>query len=124
MSTISLTPADIATWTTRRLMVPWDRLYETAKALTGEPTWTHQLPRVFREVGPQLAKAFPAMAKQFEADDARVTEDNANDIIGEWNAKFGIEHELAVPLVGHVSIDPMTEAIDMMGPERVMGVSV
>jgi hypothetical protein len=99
-------------------------VYEVLNWMTGESVYTHQIPRICREAVPVLLALYPNM--QAAIDEAeQVNADNWRDWIAKWKDRYG--DEIAVPLMNiaeHERIDPMSELVEMVSPERIITIGV
>jgi len=115
---------DILSVTTGRLVSPRhiDGVYDILNWMTGESLFTHQLPRVGREAAPVLLAEHPHLAEA-QADAEAVNKDNWQDFLARMVAKFG--ETLPVPKMNrdqHESIDPMSELVEKVHPDRIIAV--
>lgn len=114
---------DILSMTTGKLVSSrrMTGVYELAEWMAGEPIWTHQLPRMFREAAPVLLAAHPQLAN---ADCEGVTPENLVDRTAGWVAQFGAT--LPVPRLTadqHERIDPLSELAEKVRPDRIVVVA-
>ena len=112
--------SDILSMTTGKLVSSrhMTGVYELAEWMAGEPIWTHQLPRMFREAKPVLLAAHPQLV---DADCEGVTPENIADRIAGWVEQFG--ETLPVPRMNadqHERIDPLSELVEKVGPDRIV----
>lgn len=105
-------------------------VYEICDWMTGEPTFTHQLSRVSREIEGPLREQHPDLAA-VEVPEGLDSWDKVNAFLGALYPKFGKK----VPVVpigaaDHTSIDPIAElkmikpdaqiiSVNLGGPEDV-----
>lgn len=91
-------------------------VYALCDWMTGEQNFTHQLPRVSREIEPQLRADFPDLA----AVGAPVGRIHSREDALEWLASLGLgetrEVERLRDSADHTHIDPIDE-IKMMRPD-------
>jgi hypothetical protein len=108
---------DILTITTGRLVSPShiDGVYKICDWMTGESNFTHQLPRVSREIEPQLREDFPDLAAIVVPDWEDATKETVYGWLDEQVKIYGETREvrrLADPSA-HESIDPLSEIARM-----------
>ena len=93
-------------------------LYKIAQHLTGEPIWTHQLPRVMTESKPHLLAQFPALAA---VTGEEVTPDNCWTWLHDRVAEHGEWFDVApMPEHAHESIDPLSELAEKVHPSKIV----
>lgn len=99
-------------------------VYEVLNWMTGESVMTHQIPRISREARPVLLAEYPDM--QAAIDEAeQVNGDNWLDWLATWRERYGTE--IAVPVMNiaeHERIDPMSELVGMVHPDRIVEVKL
>lgn len=111
----------VLTMTTGKLLCSMDEVYRIAQHLTGEPVWTHQLPRVGRESRPHLLAQFPALAS---VTGDEVTPDNYAAWLYDRVSEHGEFLDVApLPEHAHESIDPLSELAEKVHPDRIVVVS-
>lgn len=113
---------DVLSITTGRLVSPsvMDGMYAICEHLAGEAVWTHQLPRVADEAKPVLLSFYPELA---DIDYSGITQDNWREWLAEQVERYG--ETRAVPQLSvdeHESIDPLSEAAEMVPPGRILAV--
>lgn len=109
---------------TGMLICPIDQVYEVSAYMAGEPVWTHQLPRVSREIGASLRARRPDLLATF--DEAKeVTPDNYRDYLARFLDRHGPTISVS-PMSEdqHESIDPVSEMAEMVPPDRIITISV
>jgi hypothetical protein len=116
MSTQTFHLGDLLSITTGVLVSPsrMDGVQEILQFLTGEPLWTHQLPRAREECVPALVRQFPFLAEikapKFEG------AEHAERWLDEQCEKYGTYFEVApMDPADHTSINPLAE-ITMIAP--------
>jgi hypothetical protein len=137
--------SDVLSVTTGRLVSTRhiDGLYDILSFMTGESVFTHQLGRFGEECKPYLLKQFPQLDSpeiqtfavgelvlMMETDAGK--NERASLILG-WlskitSGKYGVEVpemlDIApIPKEAHMSKNPISELIDMVGPDRVIVVT-
>lgn len=91
----------------------FSKIHEMIEYLVGEPVFTYQLSRVQEECAPWLLRRHPFLS---EIDASIITADNYRDIVDGWIKQYGKYHKVQpIPRDDHKHIDPLTEAITMMG---------
>lgn len=109
---------------TGMLICPIDGVYEVCAYMAGEPVWTHQLPRVGREIEASLRARRPDLLATF--DEAKeVTPDNWQTYLSRFIERHGPTISVA-PMSDdqHESIDPVSEAAEMIHPDRIITMPV
>lgn len=96
-------------------------MYDLLGYMTGEPLWTHQLPRASRECEPSLREQFPDLAAIEPPDWSDVPDGELARTVRAWLDGIVEQHgetRLVHPLAptDHTSIDPLTE-LRMMRPD-------
>lgn len=111
MSTKEFHIGDILSITTEILVSPRhiDGVHDILQWMTGEPLWTHQLPRATGECAPALRQQFPDLAAVAVPDGL-----NSEDEVLAWLHEMEQQHGAtrAVRCLApqdHTSIDPITE---------------
>lgn len=115
---------DILSVTTGRLVSPRHigGVYDILNWMTGENLYTHQLPRVGDEARPILLAAHPQLADA-QAEAEAVTEENWEHFLAKMVARYG--ETLPVPKMTHTeheSIDPMSELVEKVHPDKIIAV--
>lgn len=134
---------DILSITTGRLVSPrhMDGIYDILNFLTDDNLFTHQLPRVCREVAPWMREQYPDLFPGNRLVDFWIEAmDRAAELAGEDKEKrnvavqmfiehirsaFNLETMLPVkrmPKNQHTSINPFEELSAMVGDERIIAV--
>lgn len=126
---------DVLSITTGRLVSPRhiEGVYNILNFMTGDNLFTHQLPRASDECKPYLLKQFPQLAMP-EMDLAVAELDEMLEIasgksekervvtnwLTEQVAKYGETFVVKpIPSVAHKVNDPVDEAVEMLGPDKV-----
>lgn len=99
-------------------------VYAVVDFVTGQPHWTHQLPRACGEVRPELLRQHPWL-------DGIIPPDSVCDepTVLAWLAEvvtlYGEVHEVApMPPGAYVGREPISELGEMIGRDRVIPVVV
>jgi hypothetical protein len=101
-----------------------DGVYETLNFLTGDDLFTHQLPRAFRTVQPFVLDQHPQLRPLGECVKA-VTAANWREWLDEQVAKYGESLPLTpIPPEAWTHVDPLAEAEQMVGRDRVIAVTI
>lgn len=115
---------DVLSVMTGKLVSPRhvDGLYDVCRHMAGESVFTHQLPRVSKEATPAILRQYPELA---EVDASSVNRDNWQDWLAEQVERYGETISL-LPMTKdeHESIDPMSEAAEMIHPDRIIPVVI
>ncbi len=127
---------DVLSITTGYLVSPehMGGVYNILNFMTGDELFTHQLPRACEKCRPFLTKQFPQLSK-VEMKSATLklnrslrgkeSEPERKKILNNWLAeqvaKHGEMFEVKpIPKDAHKVIDPIEEAVQTFGPERVI----
>lgn len=127
----------ILTLTTHHLLGEFSEVHKALERLTGESVWTHQIPRVMREVEPHLRHCFPQFYEEELVQRVKTFCESLGDqapeirnasiivFVGQLSQTYGNDFELP-PMPGddYTSRDPVEELNEMVGPERVIVVSL
>lgn len=112
--------ADVLGTITGRLLGKIDGIYRVSEFMSGEPVWTHQLPRVGKEIRPVVLRQHPQIAPVIDEAEA-VTPDNWATILSGWIDRFGQTITLRpMSADDHESIDPHSELAEMVHPDRIV----
>ncbi len=104
--------------TTGVLLTNIGNVYEILNYMTGDNLFTHQLPRASRECEPVILRQHPQLA---EVDASGVNTTNWREFLDQQIERFGAELEIEpVGIFEHRRIDPIQEAIDMVGADKVI----
>jgi hypothetical protein len=115
---------DVLSTITGRLIGKIDGVYQVLNWMTGESVFTHQLPRISREARPVVIAAHPLLQQAVDEAD-QVNRDNWQEWRRTWEDRYGLT--IAVPKFNadsHERIDPMSEAAEMMHPDKIISVAV
>jgi hypothetical protein len=94
------------------------RVYEVLNFLTGDNLFTHQLPRAGREAQPHVFKAFPKM-ETISMDG--VGKNNWKEYAKRVEDALGEYIEITpIPRDDHAFKNPISEAIELVGKDRVI----
>lgn len=120
METKAFPTADVLSTITGRLMGEMGGVYEVCNWMTGENVFTHQLPRICREAVPVVISFRPDLAKAVE-EAQQVNPENYRDWLVTWITRYG--ETINVPRFTaeeHERIDPLSELIEMVPPEKIV----
>jgi hypothetical protein len=92
-------------------------VYDILNFLSGDNLMTHQLPRVSREMAPRLKAQHPQLAT-ISGDD--VTSENHGDWLAARIAEFGEALPVRTEHQFHEIKNPIAEAEEMIGADRVI----
>jgi hypothetical protein len=96
-------------------------VYRVLNFLTGETLYTHQLPRAFRVCQPFVADQHPDLAA---LDWSGVDTTNWRAWLAAQETRFGTRRSLTpIPPEAYTHHDPVTDAIEMVGPDKVIVVA-
>jgi len=99
-----------------------DKVYGILNYMTGDNLFTHQLPRASREMLPVLLEQHPQLK---DIDASPVNEENWAEYRAKWIEQYGNSLEvLPADKNLHQVIDPITEACDMVGEDRVISILI
>ena len=109
---------EIITAATGKLCCPMDRVYAILNFLTGDNLFTHQLPRAFRACQAHVQEQ---CSWTKELDESRCTSETWEAFLSDAEKKYGTKHNLfPLPSGLWTAKDPIQEAEEMIGPERVI----
>ena len=112
--------ADVLSAVTGVLVSKIDGVYEVLSWMSGEPIWTHQLPRVSREAQTAVIAMHPTIQKAVDEAE-QVNGDTWQNWLSVWLDRYG--PEIAVPRLSedqHERIDPLSELAEKMPPDRIV----
>lgn len=112
--------ADVMSSITGRLMGDIGGVYQVLGWMSGESLMTHQLPRVGREATPAMIAFRPDIAQAVE-EAQQVTPENWRNWLKVWTDRYG--ETMAVPKMTvdqHERIDPMSELVEKVHPDRIV----
>lgn len=93
-----------------------DGVYRILNHMTGDNLYTHQIPRALEVCGPALIAQYPHLAdagSQWEGA-------SESEAVAAWVARFGPEWLDVQPVSNWQRRDPLTEAVEMLGIDRVI----
>ena len=111
---------DVMSTVTGMLMGDIGGVYEVLNWMTGEPVFTHQIPRISREAEPVILAMHPTL-QQAVSEAAQVTPENALQWRETWEHRYG--PTIAVPKFSadtHQHIDPMSELAEKVQPDKII----
>ena len=120
MTTRTFHIGDILSVTTGFLVSPrhMEGIYDILNFMTQDNLFTHQLPRASDEYRPYLLRQHPQLS---DVNASVVTRENWQSWLAERVAEFGEQLPVElIPMDDHTFKDPLTEAIEMVGQERVI----
>jgi hypothetical protein len=104
--------------TTGKLLCDIGRVYDILNHMTGDSLFTHQLPRACRICGPHLLKQHPQLAG---IDASNVNTANWRKSLKAWVEQYGSSLPVEpLPIGDYVHRNPIEEACDMVGVDRVV----
>lgn len=114
--------------TTGRLLCSIDQVYKILNQVTGDNLFTHVLPRAFKFASPLIKQQYPELAK---ADHALLDLDHLlgsmqhNTACVTWLERLRRDglaesYDIASHADAWISMDPVLEAEQMMGKDRVV----
>lgn len=122
MTTKEFPTADVLSTVTGILVSKIGGVYEVLNWMTGESVFTHQIPRISREAQPVLVSAHPLLQQAIDEAE-QVTTENWKEWLQRWEDRYG--PTIAVPKMtadDHESIDPLSEAAEIMHPDKIITV--
>lgn len=100
----------VITLYTGRLCCNIQDVCEALNYLTGEDVFTHQIPRVLREVQPFMLEMFPQLERTIKEAESIASEDTLLEWRSIWNMRYGAEMTLPkLPSERHEKINPIDE---------------
>ena len=97
-------------------------VYDILNFMTGDKLFTHQLPRAREECAPHLLQKHPQLAV-FDGND--ITTSNYQEALEKAIEQFGEYMQVeSLPPGAHRHINPIQEAKDMVGADKVIVVNV
>lgn len=115
---------DILSITTGWLVSPRliEGVYDILNYMTDDNLFTHQLPRASRECKPYLLDQHPQLK---DVDASVVTKDNWRVWLVEQKKLYGDQLPVQpIPKDDHDEIDPITEAIQMVGKDKIITINL
>lgn len=123
METKEFPTADVLSTITGMLMADIGGVYEVLNWMTGESVFTHQIPRVSREVVPVVLDMHPSLQQAID-EAPNVNCETVAHWRQTWEDRYG--PTIAVPKFTpetHERIDPMSEAAEHFRPDQMIVVS-
>lgn len=121
MSNARIFPAEDIISAATGVLVPSDGtigpVYEVCSHMMGVPVYTHQLPRVCREINGEVLRQHPNLAAAFK-ETKQVSRDNWQTFRTLWRDRYGMLP--LVPMPNVTPVDPIAELVDMVGEDRVI----
>lgn len=116
--------ADVLGTITGMLLGKMEGIYRVSQFMCGEPVWTHQLPRIGREIRPVVLRQHPQLAPIIQEAKA-VTSENWQSMLEGWVERFGPTITLQpMGTDDHESIDPISELAEKVHPDRILPVKL
>lgn len=105
---------------TGSLVCEFDKVHEAIEWMAGEPVWTHQLPRVSREIQAAMLVRRPELAAAV-AEAEHVTHDNYRDWVARWVERYGETMTVErLSATQHASKNPIAELTEMAPDKPVI----
>jgi hypothetical protein len=99
------------------LLTDIGNVYEILNYMTGESLMTHQLPRVCKECASIILQQYPQLTN---INSNNIDTTNWKEFLDGQIERFGNSFEIIpVGLFEHKYIDPIQEAIDLVGEEKI-----
>jgi hypothetical protein len=111
---------DVLSVTTGMLVSPrhMEGIYDILNFATGDDLFTHQLPRAIREVRPVILAWHPDLAA---VDASTVTPENHKEWLVEQKRRFGETRRIErLNEDQHERIDPLSELVEKVSPDRIV----
>ena len=124
METKDFPTADVLSTVTGVLLAKIDGVYAVCNWMTGESVYTHQLPRIGREVRRVMIARMPELQQVIDERD-QVSTDNWESWRDKWVQRYG--QTIAVPKFTadeHERIDPLSELAEKVHPDKIVTVRV
>lgn len=118
------TPVVMSIVTGRLVAQPFSDVHECLEWAAGEPVWTHQLPRVSKELAPAIVGLLPSL-NEAVAEAEQIDSTNWQHWRDVWIDRYG--PLIAVPRLDHAQherIDPLSEAAELIHPSKIIAVDV
>ena len=97
-----------------------DGIYEVSSFMSGEAVFTHQLPRVGREIQAVVLRQHPELHPVIKEAES-ITPENWQPILAGWIARYGSTIALEpMSTDEHESIDPISELAEKVHPSRIV----
>ena len=114
--------SEVLSITTGKLLCDIKQIYILLSYLTGDEVYTHQIPRLCREVEAWILSQYPQL-KEINATEINKT--NWQEKLAELEKTYGITVTLIpMPREDHTHIDPIEELRAMVGDEKVVVVDL
>ena len=111
---------DVLGAVTGRLLGKMDGIYEVCNYASGESVYTHQLPRVCRELRAAMLKRFPDLQQEIDESEL-ITRDNVGAWAADWLERHGATMEVCrLTADQHERIDPISELSEMVHPSKIV----
>lgn len=119
METKEFATADVLSTVTGRLLGKIDGVYEVCNWATSESVFTHQLPRIGKEVQRMMLEHMPELQRAVDERD-EVSPENWEMWRDRWIERYG--KTIAVPKLTtdqHERIDPLSELAEKVHPDKI-----
>jgi len=115
---VEVSTVALASAVTGYLLCDIGEVYEVIQQVTGVAPFTHQLPRMSRELAVHVRNSLPDFPGEAEASAYPVNKDTVAAFSAELIEQFG--PTVLLPRQDVQARDPIKELTDMVGPERVL----
>lgn len=100
-------------------------IYRVLSFVTGEDVYTHQLPRVGKELQAALLSDRPDLEDVFDLIRTKTTRETWRDVAAEIEQKLGLSMTLRrLSHDEHERIDPLSELAEKVHPDRIIPIEV
>ena len=97
-------------------------VYKVSEYMAGEPVWTHQLPRVGREIAGVIRARHPELAATLD-ECQQITPENYAEMRDRFIARHGPTIEVSPMTTDqHESRAPISELAEIVPPDRIIPV--
>jgi hypothetical protein len=105
---------------TGMLLAEFSPVHEFYTYMAGEPVFTHQIPRLAREVKPALLERHPELAPTCQEAE-EITQENWQQYRDRFIERHGAMMTVEpLKAAEHESIDPLSELAEMVHPDRIV----
>jgi len=117
-NTVEVPSVPLASAVTGFLLCDIGEVYRVIEQVTGIAPYTHQLPRMGRELAAHIKEACPDFPDEAEAQSFPVNAETVHAYAASVVERFG--ETITVPRQQVAASDPLAELVEMAGPERVI----